>query len=345
MRRANNTGTIFKLKGNRHCPYAAYIYGEKVINEEKGTTYRKRKAIGYYPTRKEAQEALEFFLSQPYDIVNHGLSLEAVWQLVYDKLDVSQSRMDAYKYAFKYLAPIKAIPLKDLRTTHLQEVIDDCPQGYSVKSNVKIIINKCYKYGLENDIVQKDYSQFVKLQKEDAKVERHIFTGEEVAKVWQRAGEWQYDFLAILLYTGARPNEIIDLLKENVNLKDGYFKIIASKTDAGVRTVPIHKRLLPLFSRLMQTDGKYLIQTDKGLKIQYKNYATRDIVEIREYLGADITLYDCRHTFVTIARERGIDLLALQRIVGHKSQTVTEQVYTHIQLQELISKINLVEYV
>ena len=53
MRRANGTGTIVKLSGNRRRPYAVRVsekdkYGQIV-----------QKAIGYFATAREAQEALD----------------------------------------------------------------------------------------------------------------------------------------------------------------------------------------------------------------------------------------------------------------------------------------------
>ena len=51
----------------------------------------------------------------------------------------------------------------------------------------------------------------------------------------------------MLIYTGCRIGELLDLKKENVNLEERYFKIVASKTAAGIRTAPISEKVHPFF--------------------------------------------------------------------------------------------------
>ncbi len=42
-----------------------------------------------------------------------------------------------------------------------------------------------------------------------------------------------------------------------------------------------------------------------------------------------IRLHDIRHTYVTLARDNGMDSKVLTDRVGHASETVTKQIYTH----------------
>ena len=72
-------------------------------------------------------------------------------------------------------------------------------------------------------------------------------------------------------------------------------------------------------------------------KMCYQNY-----YEYLKKLGH--TPHDTRHTFITRARECGMDALILQRIVGHTSKTITEKVYTHISNDELLKEISKINY-
>lgn len=42
-----------------------------------------------------------------------------------------------------------------------------------------------------------------------------------------------------------------------------------------------------------------------------------------------IRLHDIRHTYVTLARDHGVDSKVLSDRVGHASETATKQIYTH----------------
>lgn len=344
MRRANNTGTVVKLNGNRYKPYAAYISGEIIYNEEKQTCYRKRTAIGYYSTKKEAQLALDEYVKTPYNLDNINITFGTIWDKVYNKLSLSESRMQQLRLAYKnYCQTLANMPMRDVKTEQLQAVIDGCPYGSNSKDNIKSIMNKCFDYAMANDIVQKDYTKYVKYKHNEASVERVLFDSNAVAVLWDHWQEWQYAYILILLYTGMRPSELTELKKENINLEEGYFNVIKSKTDAGVRTVPIHSKLKPVFAHYMQVSNIYLLNTTRGAKIEYRNYMGREYKTVRDQLGTDHTPYECRHTFITKCRECGVDDLCLQRIVGHKVKSITQRVYTHLELEELQREIDKLE--
>ena len=48
-------------------------------------------------------------------------------------------------------------------------------------------------------------------------------------------------------HDGCRISEFLDLKKENVHLEEQYFDVIASKTENGLRKVPIPDKLLPFY--------------------------------------------------------------------------------------------------
>ena len=51
----------------------------------------------------------------------------------------------------------------------------------------------------------------------------------------------------MLIYNGVRISELLNLKKENINLKELYFEVINSKTENGIRQVPISDAVLPFF--------------------------------------------------------------------------------------------------
>ena len=53
---------------------------------------------------------------------------------------------------------------------------------------------------------------------------------------------------------------MLDLKKENVNLEEKWFRIVQSKTESGVRTVPINDKVLPFFQEWYNmNDCEYLL--------------------------------------------------------------------------------------
>lgn len=52
-----------------------------------------------------------------------------------------------------------------------------------------------------------------------------------------------------------------------------------------------------------------------------------------ELLNMEHKPHDTRHTCVSLLTEAGVDERIIKKIVGHKGKSVTETVYTHLDLE------------
>ena len=117
--------------------------------------------------------------------------------------------------------------------------------------------------------------------------------------------------------------------------------MIASKTEAGIRKVPIADKVLPFFERWMQKDGcEYLVTTAKGKHFDYRNYYDYYWKNVLAQIGMEHRPHDSRHTCVSMLTAAGVDDKIIKKIVGHRGGSVTEVVYTHFEFQKLIEAIN-----
>lgn len=83
-----------------------------------------------------------------------------------------------------------------------------------------------------------------------------------------------YQIILMLLYNGVRISEFLNLKKENVHLDEQYFDVISSKTENGIRKVPIADKLLPFYRAWYEScpGSSYLLHTEDGKKFTYRNY-------------------------------------------------------------------------
>ena len=173
---------------------------------------------------------------------------------------------------------------------------------------------------------------------------RKPFSKKEVQVVWKWKDTNEYfKVVLMLLYTGVRISELLDLKKEHVNLEEKWFDVIASKTEAGIRKVPINEKILPFFQEWMdKNDCEYLLSTPDGKHFEYRNYYDSYWTPLMEQMNMFHRPHDTRHTCVSLLADAGVDERMVKKIVGHKGQGVTQTVYTHFEIEALLEAINMI---
>lgn len=197
---------------------------------------------------------------------------------------------------------------------------------------------------MKNDLCHKDYSRYIDLSKHENsnKVEKVIITNNQLDILWDLADDKYYQMVLILTYTGVRINELLDLKKENTNLKEQYFDVVSSKTQSGIRRVPISDYILPFFKSWYESsNSEYVFHPENLNKFEYRNYRDSYYTPIMLNINKDATPHCCRHTFISMLAETQTNPTFSKMIVGHKgAMSMTEKVYTHIDIKTLIDVVN-----
>lgn len=306
--------------------------------------------LGCFESQQEAMYALSQFNSSPYDITREKVTFEEVYKKWSDKhfTKVSKSAIENYSNAFrKYCKSLYKMRFKDIRLTHLQAVIDNCGMAYPTRAVIRTLFRVLFKFAMKNDIVEKDYSQYIDVGKREGKLKRKPFSQEEINVFFNNVDKLEYvDTILIMIYTGLRVSELFGIKIENVHLEERYM-IGGSKTEAGInRIIPIHKKIEPFIRRYYEENKnkEYLITNAFDRQMQYSNYRREkwdNIMEKMEFKDKHLP-HDCRHTFASIADNAGANKLCIKRIMGHASPDITDGIYTHKTLSDLIYAIDLI---
>ena len=326
-------GSITKLKGNLRRPYMVRIYDGMKVNFETKKAYPKQIVLGYFATRKEAMTALVEYNANPYNLNRQTVTIREIWDQIRDKVDVSADRMKKYKSNFdKYVFPIADKKIAEVKTGALQDLIDAIPFGYSTQAITRAVLNHIYTYAVQNDIIQQNYVDYLKLEPQGTKIQRDLYTAKEIAAIWKEADRPEYAMTLILLYEGMRIKELRELPKDAVDLVEGTIRISEAKNEQSVRTIPIHSKVRPLIEKALKSDGNLLF----GFTKTHFDYFVNQCLHHKPY--------DTRHTFASKANELKIDKLIIQRLMGHKPDSVLEQAYIHLSIKELSEAIELIVY-
>lgn len=137
-----------------------------------------------------------------------------------------------YIAAFKRSEKLHDMLFIDIRTGNIQETIDSCDKGYASKKNIKILANLLFKYGMANDLVNKNYAELVSLPIEEKSNKHKPFTNNELTTLWKNTNDPGARLALIYCYTGLRPTELLRIRNENIFLSEKYM-LGGMKTAAG----------------------------------------------------------------------------------------------------------------
>jgi len=344
MKLPNGFGNVSKLSGKRRKPWRA----RKTVGwSDDGT--QKYLTIGYYEKQAQALQALAEYNANPYTISGSTTFADIYERWSAEKYEtISRSNVNGYKAAYAVCTPLYDMKFPDIKKSHLQGVVDNSGKNYPTLRKLKVLLNQLFRYALENDICAKDYSEFIDIVKHKGKKGRakhKIFTGTEINRLWEchKANEY-ITIILMLIYSGVRISEMLNLKKADVHLAERYFDVIESKTDAGVRQVPIASRVLPFFTHWMTREGcDTLLCSAEGAPFKYRNYYDSYWLPLMEKFSLDHLPHDTRHTTISLLAKANINQTIIKRIVGHSgAMNLTEKVYTHFDVQQLLDAIDLI---
>lgn len=329
MRLPNGYGSVTKLSGKRRNPYMARITTGIEYDPVKDDNVQKRAVLGYYATKEAALSALSDYSKNPYPVQESKLTVKQLWYSIKDTVKASDDRKKVYDRIFeKYMTDIADLKLRQVRVRHLQMIIDKCKNGYSTKSNIRAVMHHIFRYAAKNDLIDKDYTDYIEFEQEDTILQREIYTDEEVRTLWKYSDIQEYALTLILLHQGMRIKEFMDLTPDDIDLDARVISIKQAKNKYSIRTVPIHEAVYDLVARFK----------DQPLNLSKRQYETFT----KSALGH--RAYDVRHTFATKCNSLEIPTLVIQRLMGHKPDTLLENVYIHLTTEELSNAINKVTY-
>lgn len=346
MRNPNGFGCVFKLNGRRRKPYAARI---TVGWTDEGKQIYKN--LGTYSSYKEAMQVLNDYNSNPYDIDASKITFAEIYKKWSSTkfIKLSKSMIAGYKNAYESCKELHDVPFVLIRKFHIQELIDKSNKTYSGREKIKMLTSQLFEYGMENDIVNKNYSNYLDLgEKPDKSLIRIPFSIEEITKLYSSLHIYRYiDTILMMIFTGVRPSELLLLKTNDVFLDDNYFVCGIKTASSKNRKVPISRFVRPFFekyySEAIKNNSEFLITNTEGYNMKYSNYNRDKFHRIMEQLEMSHMPHDGRHTFATYMSKCKADKLCTQLIMGHSPKVLIDKTYVHKNIDDLQLEINKLE--
>jgi integrase/recombinase XerD len=284
---------------------------------------------------------------------NYQKGFKAYLQL---EKSLSGNSVDAYLHDVEKLgqffdAKNTSPKVADVRLEDLQEFLMWVNElGMADRSQARIIsgLKAFFKYLVMENVISADPAELLEMPRLTRKIpevltETEIITLLDAIDRSTPEGERNRAMLETLYGSGLRVSELVTLKISDYFPNDGFVKVVG-KGDK--------QRLVPLGNMAIKHINLYLkdirvhIPIKKGADdIMFLNRRGAGLTRVMVFtiikqlvaqvgIKKKISPHSFRHSFATHLVERGVDLRAVQEMLGHESITTTE-IYTHISREYL----------
>jgi len=149
-----------------------------------------------------------------------------------------------------------------------------------------------------------------------------------------------YVLIALLLATGARRNEIAELKWENVNLKDGFIKLLDTK-NGDDHVISINSTLITLLKtfKLESLLSAWVfphIHNPRKPMVNFDHYWK--VAKEASDMPNNLRVHDLRHTTASTMLADGFSLEDIKQTLNHKSVHMTNRYAHHAKVVNTVSK-------
>ncbi len=263
-------------------------------------------------------------------------------------IDWVKGRQKSYNVK-KYIVKILAGRFKNMRLTCFNyDVLESVQTNYIQKDFKPAYINKIitilkhmFTKALDWELIDEEILKKVrkvKLLKGEIKRLRYL-SDEEAERLVFNCEPYLKPIVLTALNTGMRRGEIFGLTWDRVDLKNRI--ILLDKTKNGERReVPINDNLYEILNSIVRRlDVPYVFFNPKTLK-PYDNLKRSFATALSKSHILDFRFHDLRHTFASQLIMKGVDLVTVKELLGHKDIKMTLR-YSHLSHAHIKNAVNV----
>lgn len=263
---------------------------------------------------------------------------EVIAKFETDHVDANTKPLTAkeYKRALKLHVPatLRRRAIGSIATADIAKLHHDLSvtPGRTQANKVLAILSKLFSWAEKHGLRPTGPNPCRHVRKHPEKKRERYLSADELAalsKALKATDQNVYVVAAIrlLLFTGARLNEILTARWDWVNTQRGTIRLPDSKT--GAKTLYLNAPALAVLKDLPRKEkNPFIICGDKEgahlVNLQKPWRAIRAVAELD-----DVRIHDLRHTFASVAAGGNMSLRTIGGLLGH-SQTQTTDRYAHL---------------
>lgn len=228
-------------------------------------------------------------------------------------------------------------PLLDNYIT--QRINEDGIAGKTANMEIDLL-KRLFDFGVKHRYLMENPAKELK-RKKIIKKEARYFTQEEIDILFENAGKYE-PFFMVLLHTGLRASDAGNLRWSDINLDNGYLRVIQEKTNSRL-TIPINDSLKNYLLDYGTESSKLFPSLDTDNKREKVRRRIQKILKDAGYLWERVGCHTFRHTFASHLVINGASIYDVQKLLGHTSIIMTQR-YAHLRAEETRRAVDLINF-
>ena len=369
----------FGSDGKKHS-----VYSWCLVATDKPPAGKRSKA----PLRELEKQVQKDLLDGIYTAGGGLTVIEQVERYILTKTGVKPTTEAGYKTVLNVLRQtefggrrIDSIKLSDAKLFLIDMQKKD-GKSFSTIHTVRGVLRPAFQMAVDDDLIRKNPFdwQLASVLVDDSHTREAISRADE-RKFLSFVEEdphfcEYYDAIFILLHTGLRISELCGLTLSDVDFQkkeilidhqlqrkqDGTLYAETTKTESGVRTIPMAKEVYECFQRVVTSRVPPQVEpmvdgytgfvwlnkkARKGLRpmvaMDWEHIFKRIVTKYNSIYKVQlptITPHVCRHTFCSNMAKSGMNPKVLQYLMGHSDISITLNTYTHLGLEAAKEELN-----
>lgn len=249
---------------------------------------------------------------------------------------LSHTKIKVYRSFYTNHVPdsLKRKKIKQITKDDFQKIIDKLvAKGHkpSYLGTLRSCFSPIYNEAIEKGMVEKNIISYLKFPEYDKN--RYFYLEEEKAKALYKEilniADDQYRAMFLFLLRGRRPNEVLTMQWENIDLINKKYTVTDSQSKINrTLTFVLDDELFEAIGYLKaKKEGLVFVSPKTGDK--FYSFPKRQWQKIKEASGIeDMRLYDFRHLLGFALINNGVAIEKVSRALGH-AKISTTQIYSN----------------
>lgn len=331
------------------------------VTRKSGTRFREKIVVSgkayVSPWFKRKTDAKDWKAHKLSERVRHGVgSFELNDKITTDdfferylasRQDRASRTIESYVSTYKvHLKPvIGQLKLKQVRTYHGEEIrLNLARAGLSASrsNNILIQLKILFNFAVKQSFLHNNPFKQLDQMKQD-KREIVFWNHHEISAFLDSNSSNHYlPLFIVLLNTGMRKSEACGLLWDCIDFEQGIITVKRTRDRSGLkettkgresRLIPMNRTCREALETLWQLrkHPSYVFTSIKNKPLPYEHLTDREFARAVKLAGVrKIRLHDLRTTYASHFCIMGGNVLALSKILGHKSITITQKFYASV---------------